>query len=71
MGSFSVIHHNLNKELQKVGIYSPPETSDWVGHCSGLDLDFQSFGKRRFLIHVFETTVLNEWFLKFRKATKK
>lgn len=69
-GSFSYIIHNLNKSLRKLGHGAKNESeADIVGFASGLKLDFGFSNKNRFLIHVWETNVLPEFFLNFRRST--
>jgi glycosyltransferase involved in cell wall biosynthesis len=68
-GSFSTIIHQLNKAFERMGVLARSEAeADFVGFSSGLDLNFYPEAKRRFLIHVWESNILPQYFIDSRKA---
>lgn len=54
-GSFSEVMINMNKALQKIGHYAPPDEADFVGICDGMRVNFQYKDKPSFVINVWET----------------
>lgn len=54
-GSLSSVIINLNKELEKLGLYSTPDEAEWVGICDGLNSGFKYKNKKNFLITCWET----------------
>lgn len=55
-GPFSEVAIQMNRALDKLGLYAPPDEADFVGKCDGMQLNFQYKDKKSFLIHVWETS---------------
>jgi glycosyltransferase involved in cell wall biosynthesis len=68
-GSFAQITDNLNLELKKLRLFASENEADTIGFASGIKVDFGFQDRKRFLIHVFETTVLPDWLRKWRQDT--
>ncbi len=68
-GSFAQITDGINAELKKRGLLGNEETATDVGFASGLKLEFGFKKQNPFLVHVFETCVLPDIFVEWRKHT--
>ena len=70
-GSFATITHNLNQELNTLGKLGTEQEADTVIFTSGLKWDFGFSHRTRVLINVWESNILPEILIAFRKRLEK